>query len=58
MVMSSLQGELIGGDIGKALPLAIFGVASAVAGLLCIFLPETLHTKLPDTIEEAVNFTG
>ena len=56
--MSSLQGELIGGDIGKALPLAIFGVASAVAGLLCFFLPETLHTKLPDTIEEAVNFTG
>jgi len=44
--------------MGKALPLAIFGVASVAAGFLCIYLPETLRQTLPDTVEEAIKFTG
>lgn len=52
------MGELIGGDFGKALPLAIFGVTSVIAGLLCLLLPETLNQKLPDTAEEAAKFKG
>lgn len=52
------MGELIGGDFGKALPLAIFGITSVIAGLLCLFLPETLNQKLPDTVEEAAKFKG
>jgi len=52
------QGELIGGDFGKGLPLGIFGVMSVLAGLLCLFLPETLNQKLPDTAQEAANFKG
>jgi OCT family organic cation transporter-like MFS transporter 4/5 len=49
---------LIGGDFGKALPLAIFGITSVIAGLLCLFLPETLNQKLPDTVEDAAKFKG
>ncbi|KAK9678949.1 Sugar transporter [Popillia japonica] len=37
------------------LPLVLFSGMAAVAGLLTLFFPETLNTKLPDTIEEAVN---
>ena len=35
------------------LPLLIFGVFAFIAGVLSIFLPETLGKKLPDTFEEA-----
>jgi hypothetical protein len=31
----------------------IFGVLSIAAGLLTLLLPETLHKKLPDTLEDA-----
>lgn len=37
------------------LPLLVFGVVAFVAGILAIFLPETLGMKLPTTIEEAEN---
>jgi len=33
-------------------------VTSVIAGLLCLFLPETLDQKLPDTVEEAAKFRG
>ncbi|XP_052815895.1 organic cation transporter protein-like [Mya arenaria] len=52
------MGELIGGDFGKGLPLAIFGTMSILAGVLCLFLPETLNQKLPDTAKEAAQFKG
>lgn len=58
MSRDHFQGELIGGDIGKALPLIIFGVTSITAGLFCFYLPETLNQKLPDTVAEAAKFTG
>ncbi|XP_048774399.2 organic cation transporter protein-like isoform X1 [Ostrea edulis] len=49
-------GMTIGGSIGEALPLVIFGAASVTAGLMCLYLPETLNQKLPETIEDGINF--
>ena len=46
----------MGGDLGKALPLLVFGAFSLVGGLLTPILPETLHKDLPDTIEDGLKF--
>jgi len=35
------------------LPTTIFGVCALVAGIMSLWLPETLNVKLPQTIEEA-----
>ncbi|KAK9874717.1 hypothetical protein WA026_005534 [Henosepilachna vigintioctopunctata] len=43
------------GLIWKPLPLVFFASIAATACFLSLFLPETLNTKLPDTIEEAEN---
>lgn len=37
------------------MPTAIFGVAALVAGLVCLLLPETKGTTLPDSIEDVQN---
>ncbi|XP_063038570.1 solute carrier family 22 member 6-A-like [Melospiza melodia melodia] len=39
------------------LPPAVYGVAPVVAAVAAAFLPETLNTPLPDTIEEVENRT-
>nr|KAG5711190.1 hypothetical protein BaRGS_004834 [Batillaria attramentaria] len=49
-------GLYIEGSFGRALPLIVFGGLAVTAGLLSLMLPETLHRKLPDTLEEAANF--
>ena len=36
------------------MPLAIFGVSAIIAGLLLLLLPETLHRRLPETIEDGL----
>lgn len=51
-----MLGMSIGGAIGEALPLVIFGAASVIAGLMCLYLPETLNQRLPETIEDGINF--
>ncbi|XP_046374361.2 organic cation transporter protein-like [Haliotis rufescens] len=47
---------LVDGDISSALPLIVFGVLTLMAGILALGLPETLHRKLPETIEDAKSF--
>ena len=42
--------------IWAPLPLVIYGSVSVAAGLLTLFLPETLGQKLPETLEEGENF--
>lgn len=51
-----LQGTVVKGDFGTALPLIIFGGLSVVAGVLSLFLPETMGRILPETIDDAENF--
>eukprot|EP00057_Strongylocentrotus_purpuratus_P007078 XP_011661552.1 PREDICTED: organic cation transporter protein-like [Strongylocentrotus purpuratus] len=41
--------------IWTPLPLVVYGSACVIAGLLTLFLPETLGHKLPETIEEGEN---
>lgn len=45
-------------EIMEALPYLVFGIMSGAAGLLMLLTPETLATKLPDTIEQAENITS
>ena len=40
------------------IPFICFGSLCLVAAILVLYLPETLGTKLPDTIEEAVAQSG
>ena len=41
-------------DMPGLVPFLTFGVLCLIAALLTLYLPETLNTKLPDTIEEAI----
>ena len=49
-----LLGELLLPSMPGLVPFLLFGLLCLVAAVLVINLPETLGTKLPDTIEEAV----
>ena len=49
-----LLGELLLPEMPGLVPFITFGVLCLVAAVLVLYLPETLGTKLPDTIEEAV----
>ncbi|XP_045198863.2 organic cation transporter protein-like [Mercenaria mercenaria] len=48
--------RLVGGGFGRALPQIVFGTLSIIAGLLAIYLPETLNRNLPETIEQGIKF--
>lgn len=37
----------------NSLPYLVFGVMAGTSGLLMLLTPETLHLKLPDTIQQA-----
>ncbi|XP_076078180.1 organic cation transporter protein-like [Mytilus galloprovincialis] len=45
------------GDLGKTLPMVIFGVSSVIAGLLSFYLPETRYKDLPESIEDWLSYT-
>ncbi|XP_064613633.1 organic cation transporter protein-like [Liolophura sinensis] len=49
-------GDYVGGEMGQAVPLVTFGVSAIVAGCLSLFLLETFNRKLPETIEDGINF--
>ncbi|KMQ89276.1 solute carrier family 22 member 21-like protein [Lasius niger] len=52
--MLSPQTPLLA-QIMPSLPFILFGSMGIIAGILSLILPETLGTKLPDTIWEAEN---
>lgn len=39
--------------MNKTLPLVIFGVLGLIAGIMALWLPETLYSPMPQTVEEA-----
>uniref|UniRef100_A0ABM5F380 Solute carrier family 22 member 6-B-like n=1 Tax=Pogona vitticeps TaxID=103695 RepID=A0ABM5F380_9SAUR len=43
---------LMTGDSHPFLPLVIFGATPIISGISALFLPETLDTPLPDTVEQ------
>ncbi|XP_041354562.1 organic cation transporter protein-like isoform X1 [Gigantopelta aegis] len=49
-------GKLTEGKFATALPLLVFGSAAVIAGVLSLWLPETLNRSIPDSIEDAKNF--
>ncbi|XP_055898791.1 organic cation transporter protein-like [Biomphalaria glabrata] len=49
-------GVIVGGSTGSALPFLVFGSCGIITAILTLFLPETLNQKLPETVEEAINF--
>ena len=53
-IVAPLVNEL-GLQISAAVPALAFGAAAAVSGVLCLFLPETLGRKYPETVAEAEN---
>ena len=40
------------------LPYIIFGIPAIIGGILAIFLPETLGSELPTTLEQVTNTLG
>ncbi|XP_050390285.1 organic cation transporter protein [Patella vulgata] len=50
-------GLIVPGNAGKITPMIIFGITSIIAGLLALLLPETKGRLLPETIEDAEQFT-
>ncbi|XP_033740180.1 organic cation transporter protein-like [Pecten maximus] len=44
--------RVIEGNLGRAVPLVVFGGASVVAGILSLWLPETNNKDLPETIQD------
>ncbi|XP_026734629.1 organic cation transporter protein-like [Trichoplusia ni] len=43
-------------NISPDLPLLILGVLGIVGGMLCLFLPETMDTEMPQTLQDGENF--
>lgn len=43
-------------NISQDLPLLILGILGILGGLLCLFLPETMNTEMPQTLQDGENF--
>ena len=56
ILFACLQSNVIEGNFGQAVPLVVFGGSSVVAGLLSLMLPETHGQRLPETIQDGVEF--
>ncbi|KAJ8314949.1 LOW QUALITY PROTEIN: hypothetical protein KUTeg_007099 [Tegillarca granosa] len=46
--------DIVHTEFGLALPLIIFGCIALTVGIASLIIPETLNTKLPETIEDAL----
>ncbi|VVD02745.1 unnamed protein product [Leptidea sinapis] len=53
VAMCSMAGRVGQMNYMASLPYLIFGVMAAIAGLLMLLTPETLHIQLPDTVKQA-----
>ena len=56
-VIIFFQNEVVGGDLGVAMPLVVFGLFAFVAGLLALSLPETKGRHLPESIKDSIKYT-
>ena len=56
-VIIFFQNEVVGGDLGVAMPLVVFGLVAFVAGLLALSLPETKGRHLPESIKDSIKYT-
>ena len=57
MSLFFFQNEVVGGDLGVAMPLVVFGLFAFVAGLLALSLPETKGRHLPESIKDSIKYT-
>lgn len=57
LILNFLQNEVVGGDLGVAMPLVVFGLFAFVAGLLALTLPETKGRHLPESIKDSIKYT-
>ncbi|XP_060072913.1 organic cation transporter protein-like [Ylistrum balloti] len=48
--------KVIDGNLGRAVPLVVFGTMSVGAGILSLWLPETNKRDLPETLEDSKRF--
>lgn len=46
--------QVVSGDVGRILPMSIFGIFAILAGFLSLLLPETNKQRLPETLDDAV----
>lgn len=53
----AIINEVVGGDLGVAMPLVVFGLFAFVAGLLALTLPETKGRHLPESIKDSIKYT-
>lgn len=51
VVFYTLKADLP--NLNKTLPLVIFGVLGVTAGIVSLWLPETLFSPMPQTVEQA-----
>lgn len=42
--------------IAPMLPLLVLGIVGILAGVMCLFLPETMGQDLPQTLQDFENF--
>lgn len=49
------QSQLVGGDLGRVLPMIIFGGLTVLAGGLSFLLPETGGQSLPENVQDVVD---
>ncbi|XP_026322546.1 organic cation transporter-like protein [Hyposmocoma kahamanoa] len=43
-------------NVSQHLPLLILGILGIIGGLLCLFLPETMDTVMPQSLQDGENF--